>query len=348
MNDRTLRRFAGSALLLGVLSACGKKVQEPSRVPNLTMPVSAFPSDTFKPAKEASSSKGPVQLTLRLYKTRIKANESRWMGGSLWVQLELANMGELPLTVTDDMFYQPTEPSVSESSRVTGIALRVFDEEGQPLGYAYTVGCDQQLITDPKALPMWRRVLDAARSPGSRLLRPEDETPWSRSMLAKVKESRRRWRQQGLGDYEVELKSIRFLQDEQDVRDDKSKVDGTTNRSRELLPGASVASVPYAEADPGANCSIVPGRPLGPYSELRVGAFYPGFAPGKRYFIQAVYDGTSLKKLAFDSEKKRLERRLKSGKLSADEAAHEKKRFARLFYGTVRVETPKIGFEVMR
>ncbi|MDE2489457.1 MAG: hypothetical protein KGM24_01330 [Elusimicrobia bacterium] len=341
MSDRTTRRLIGSVLLLGALSACGRKKPKPAVRPDLTMPAPE-PTGPFKAQKEVSASKGAVKLTLRLYRTKVKADPARWKGASLWLQLEMTNVGRLPFDVGDDLFYEPTEPPVDEGGPVNGIVLRVFDGKGRLLEYVYTVPCDQQMITDPSELPMWRRIFDEVRMPGAGFLKPAARTPWAAGELAKVRELRRKWRRQGVDNYDIEVKSIRFLRGEQEAEAEKDE----RQRIHTLPPGGSVVSAPFAEDEQDDDCRSVPGRPLGPYSELRTRAFFPELVPGKRYFIQAVYDERAQR--AF----------IKS--LEAHENAYRRRHPA---YRTppalrkmldsdmsiaVRVETPRIEFEVER
>lgn len=75
---------------------------------------------------EAKASKGPVQLKLRLQKTKIKADTS------LWYKLELKNISKNRIQLYDRVFRDPYAIHVNSKLR-HGIYLEVLDANGKPL-----------------------------------------------------------------------------------------------------------------------------------------------------------------------------------------------------------------------
>ncbi len=341
MNDTTTKRLVAFLLLLGILCACGKKSQEPGRTPNLEMPASSAPPDAFKAAKEASASKGAVKLTLRLYKTKVKAD------GSLWLQLELGNAGEYPFAVSDDLFYDPVPPPVRTSVNSADLYVRVTDAKGRAMDYLPPFGCD---LVRPGPAPLWQRLLSAALNPEKRssLVTSDEESPRVRGALDTARRLRAHWRAQGLEPGEVDRKTVLFMRGEDERAQEAAEANDTKNL-RELAPGRSVASVPFAYGNIyDCDSPYRPGTPIGPYSELPVVGF--DLVPGKRYFIQAVYDYAFLKEGEWGingahGERKEFEALLSKGRLSPQEKARWKRQIEADLSQSVRIETPKIEFE---
>lgn len=123
------------AVLLLCLAACGEKEEEASPRPALTAPEAAFPSgsktlSSDSPAvsaaraeAEATATKDPIKLTLRLLKTKVSKGEP------LWYQVELKNIGNKPIEVYADIFVDPGK-SLTDP---VGIWFEVLSPDGTPL-----------------------------------------------------------------------------------------------------------------------------------------------------------------------------------------------------------------------
>jgi hypothetical protein len=78
------------------------------------------------PVAEVKSAKGPVQITFRLYKTKVKTERN------LWYTLELKNVGKKKLRVDDWAFKDPWAMA-QNCRRRFGIYLEILDPKGEPL-----------------------------------------------------------------------------------------------------------------------------------------------------------------------------------------------------------------------
>lgn len=117
-NRKHLRIIVLFAAVQLSLSACGKK--DPAAVaPDLKMGGAA------EPIAEAVAVgvKGPLELTLRVYKTKIKSE-------SLWYQIQLRNLGQKDIPIFDEAFLGP---SPVELHRSAGISLWITGPDGKPL-----------------------------------------------------------------------------------------------------------------------------------------------------------------------------------------------------------------------
>lgn len=132
-----LKRRAGSAfvVLLLCLAACSKKEEPASPRPALTVPESTFssnrksaPPEKVSAQAEVKASSGPVELSLLLYKTKIK------LGDSLWHQLRIRNVGKQELLVTDQVFHDPWQLERSIPSRYGGGGYGIYIEVIAPDG----------------------------------------------------------------------------------------------------------------------------------------------------------------------------------------------------------------------
>lgn len=83
-------------------------------------------SASAKAAAEVKAAKGPVQITLRLQKTKVKANTS------LWYKLELKNISKKRIQLYDRVFKDPYAIHVNSKLR-HGIYLEIIDAKGKPL-----------------------------------------------------------------------------------------------------------------------------------------------------------------------------------------------------------------------
>lgn len=101
------------------LAACGKK-EEPARPPDLS------PPGQVEAQAEVTASSGPVQLTLRLLKTRIATPQSPWY------QFEIKNVGKNRIVFGHKVFHdEPWALKDSGSYRGSGIWLDVIGPDGR-------------------------------------------------------------------------------------------------------------------------------------------------------------------------------------------------------------------------
>ena len=340
MNARAKRRLSASVLILGALSACGKKTEEPARAPDLTMPAPAPPADAFKAEREVSASKGAVKLTLRLYKTRVPA------GDTLWVQIELGDIGKAPLFVVDDPFLDSSPIPVSERRVVNGVAVQVFDDRGHRLAYSPPWTCDQLTYERPARIPLWRRMLALAVSPerSKSLLKPE-EAIQTRKSAAKIQGLRKGWEGQGMPRGEIDRKAVVAMRQEANNASDAAD-SAANSRGRWLAPDESARTVPFAYGET-RDCDhpYKPGIPVGPYSGIPVTGF--GLEPGRHYQMQAVYDASSFRRWAL-AERTEVSKAARRGRLSDGERASREKRIDAELAAAVRITTPRIEFEIPR
>ncbi len=81
---------------------------------------------SVKEAARVKAAKGPVQITLRVQKTTLKAKDS------LWYKIELKNIGKKKMLVYDRIFKDRNAIHVNSRMK-RGIYLEVLDPAGKPL-----------------------------------------------------------------------------------------------------------------------------------------------------------------------------------------------------------------------
>ncbi|MFI5345428.1 MAG: hypothetical protein ACHQ51_03535 [Elusimicrobiota bacterium] len=116
---------AGFGVLL--FSSCRKK-EQPQPTPDLSIPTQTRQMGTekdLKPDAEVVASSGPVQLTFRLYKTKVRYGES------LWYQIELKNIGNSKIQVRDEIFPFPGRMDDKIAFNRTGIYLDLLNSKGK-------------------------------------------------------------------------------------------------------------------------------------------------------------------------------------------------------------------------
>lgn len=79
---------------------------------------------TIKAAAQVTAAKSPIQITLKLYSTKVKA------GKSVWYKIELKNVGKKKILVDDWIFKDPWGMHQNCNGRY-GIYLDVIDEKGE-------------------------------------------------------------------------------------------------------------------------------------------------------------------------------------------------------------------------
>lgn len=115
---RLLRHFGPAVIIM--------KMRIAAVIATLTLLGATPVSASVKPAALVKAAKGPVQITLRLQKTKVKVKDS------LWYKLELKNIGKKKLQVHDRIFKDPYAIHVNSRSRY-GLYLEVVDSKGKPL-----------------------------------------------------------------------------------------------------------------------------------------------------------------------------------------------------------------------
>jgi len=110
-----------SAMLL-CFAACGKKDDAPP-TPLLSAPQAM---EKIAAAAEVKASSGPIELSLLVRETQIKA------GDSIWEQIRIRNVGNEEIFVSDPIFFNPRELVTQSYSRY-GIYLEAIGPDGKAL-----------------------------------------------------------------------------------------------------------------------------------------------------------------------------------------------------------------------
>ncbi|MDD5303505.1 MAG: hypothetical protein PHS14_10385 [Elusimicrobia bacterium] len=234
------------AAALFCFAACGKK-DDGAPTPVLSAPGAI---EKVSAQAEVKASSGPVELSLLLHKTEIKA------GDYLWQQIRLRNSGDTPMIVADQVFHDPWELRKHSGSGY-GIYVEALGPDGKPLKVEYS--------REKAAPPKDEEV--------SGLL--EVEGPQEQAMLDD-------WKKKGLSPEEINQKLLDFNMK-------KRLTTGTKRRSPviKLLPGQSAetkSSFFYSLTDE-INEKPVP-KPIGDFGQIN---FFHFNKPGQ-YKIRAVYD----------------------------------------------------------
>lgn len=249
-----MSRWLTFALMMALVSC---KKEEAKLVPKLEPPGNELP----RAEGEATAAHGPVQVTLRLYKTKIKPQgDYDWKNGesvSLWVQVVLKNVSAKRLAINDNNFYQ-SGPIPDRGDRpyppILGTTLELTDASGKRL--------------EP---PGGLSDTPFECSPPARDVTPEEK----REIDAFLKP----WRKKGLSHRQINIKLLDF---KSKAGREEPKLVGTW-----LEPGASTRTTGWADFDP---CDVYyyhlpPPKPIGEFSQEKY--YFP--KPGK-YYVRAVYD----------------------------------------------------------
>lgn len=178
---------------------------------------------------EVHASSGPVELTLRLYKTRIRPKER------LWYQLRLRNVGSKPFAVGDDIFRDPIQ---TYSNYHVGIYFLIIGPDGKELRHR-TVLAPHHDVAEEK--------------PGrQRKLHPDDQKDLD-SLLAQ-------WRSEGLDIDAINRKLLDWLP----LHRPEDEIPAVV-----LKPGESVTTKPWAFYEPwDQEFKRPPPQPIGEFTEL--------------------------------------------------------------------------------
>lgn len=206
---------------------------------------------------QVKASKGPVEISLRLEKTKVKSKRY------LWYKLELKNIGKKKLRVDDWVFRDPWGMYENCDTRY-GIYLEVIDPEGNPM--TVRAGGDRVHYNwEPKG----------------------DETlPYSPEERAEIAALRAEWRKRGLTERQQTL-ALNDWNNKKNAEKNRAE-DSDPARQLWLEPGASTATVAWVDRGPGAYAgrseddeSLRKG-----YTEL----WSYKFLDAGKYRIRAVYD----------------------------------------------------------
>lgn len=194
----------------------------------------------LKPAAEAKGTKAPVELTLRLYQTKIKADES------LWGQIEIKNVGKADITVSDDMFFKPYP--IADQSEPHPIHVAVFDAAGKRVK-------PRSGIYDFHGGAIPRRLSEVD---------PEEDR--------KIGIMIDGWKKAGLSKEDIDEKLREY--DDKKYRDEKDAE--MSSRNSQVAPGSSLKSRPWAHDDRDPNGDEPQTPPVGQFSELKYYFEKPG------------------------------------------------------------------------
>lgn len=262
-NSKHLRLLA-VLTILPLVSACGKKEPAPANTADLSMSEAEEP----KAEAEAVAVNGPLELTLRVHKTRIKSWEE-----SLWYQVSLRNLGKEDIAIFDKAFLRP---SPVEMHRSAGISLWVTGPDGKVLKPSPRLGDGAVLMPGSPSWPIQEGdTRDKATQ--QQLI----DTMWSdRATLRLRAEYAQGLRAKGVPEKEIDRRTEKF-NEEHPLSDDGAK--HKPGPYILLQPGASITNVASAR-----EATSDPALPRG-YTEFW-GYWYT--KPGK-YRIKAAFDNRS-------------------------------------------------------
>ncbi|MFA6317602.1 MAG: hypothetical protein WC943_09295, partial [Elusimicrobiota bacterium] len=211
--------------LAALLAGCGKKEQAPApaalSAPDATF---AYPGASFPAEAEVTASSGSVQITLRIYKTKLKAKTDAegpfGIDQSLYYQVELKNLGSRRFVLEGGYFKKPRGVIECVSPDSIGVCLEILGPEGRHPGHLFTgSGPLDEISTDPGIMPG-----------------PEDKEGLA---------LRSRWEKQGLSPEAIvakfEERGKRLLEEYRKTHPEE----GPVEPADWLEPGASVASIPW-------------------------------------------------------------------------------------------------------
>ncbi len=242
-------------MILAALAACGKN-EAPSNAPELAPPERAFTSAATGGEKEipaeaeVKASSGPVELTLKIFKIRIKADER------VWFRLRVRNVGDRKMLLSDQIFHDPEQ--LNRNFRIRwGIFIEALGPDGTPL---------EEALHREEAEPVRDRVSGMLNIAG----------PVEQAMVDG-------WRKQGLTEYEVNEKLVHF-----NLKKEREEASGMDRPVFNLKPGEAAetkSSFFYSTYDRLIK-KRPPPKPIGGFSQLELFDFE---GPGK-YKIRAVYN----------------------------------------------------------
>ncbi|MBI5202266.1 MAG: hypothetical protein HY925_11815 [Elusimicrobia bacterium] len=177
----------------------------------LLSPLTAFAASTGTlPAQaEVTASSGPVQLTLRIYETKISTKEG------FWFQIELKNIGKSEFLVTDLVFWDSFQMAYATRENGIGTRLEVLDPDGKRIK-SDTLQYEFHSLDEPLPGPY------------------VEETP-------EVTRLRSEWRAQGVPEPEIRN---RLIKRQSRIYDQRAR----DSRPKQMLqPGSMIVTPPWAD-----------------------------------------------------------------------------------------------------
>ena len=220
---------------------------------------------TYPPAAEVSASSGPVRLTMRIEKLRVRQDEP------VRFQVELTNVSTYyRLLVQDDTLYLEEPRAMTDSLRTrVGTYIEVMGPDGKPLDYA--------LVPHPPENPCPGYSGDMVGLESGRPLTKEEEA-WQAKLL-------RKWKKAGYGRKMIEERLDKaWIARQEAIREARLR-----KRNVLLEPGESIRTPALAAwADTRTICGPMSSWPPAktPYADL---IEYPMGRTGV-YSLRAVYD----------------------------------------------------------
>lgn len=271
------------------------------------------PALAIKPRPEATATatKGPVQLTLRLYKNKVKVDKS------LWYQIELKNVSRKPIQIMDTIFRDPWAIRYNIRDRV-GIYI---DIQGPPGVYKGDSWPPDHPSGDS---PQMRMPLGSLGMP-YKAWHSKGYSEEDKKELAALEQ---KWKKEGLSETEQVIAKHHWQERWMDKKDQEEGTDPADIVM--LAPGASTTTLSWAYRDPDPSVhhdaleqELADEEPqVGDYAQL----FDYWLRPPGKYKIRVVYNH------GFDKE-------------SRHELENEGIKIPPWY---VHVETPYIPFEVVK
>lgn len=236
---------------IALAASCKRETAKPSRVlPTVSLPMPAVASTA---AAEVAASSGPLRVTFRLLKDKIR------LGEPLEVGVTLTNIGRERILITDAAFLGPAkrlEDRGHLKEPPYGLSVEVTDARG-------------------KRVPVKTPLL-----PGdTTLILPRSHTPAESQDLADANKRVKEWQAEGLSDTQIKLKLFELSQEQASVRFHPPK-------PLWLKPDQSISLPPWRAPDDDRWPGPVPAG----FTDL---PYYAFPRPGKyRILLRALYGPT--------------------------------------------------------
>jgi len=227
------KKYLSMIVVVGALQlgfcACGKK-EPPENTPDLTI------ADHKVPAAEAEAVgvSGPLELTLRVYKTKIKSEKE-----SLWYQIQLRNIGDEEIRIFDSPFLVPTMIDIHGS---VGASLQVTGPDGKRLKRRPHIGGYGGGVLFPGS-PTWPVQNEDQRAEAAKKVALD--SMWAdRAILRRRTEYEDDLRRKGASEVEINRKSLEF--DEDHPQSDALRKHRPSSFIA-LKPGAAITNLPWSD-----------------------------------------------------------------------------------------------------
>lgn len=155
----------------------------------------------------ATVRRGSLELTLKMYKTKVKRGEP------IWYQIQIRNVGKEPMSLYDNAFFTGNDAQflaalekAEQSSR--GLKLKARNREGKPVGYYFHPVPIDMCPEDMDDTPFGSRDRIAHATPEE---------------YAKVDAMIAAWRKQGLSSDQIQLKLNDYSREQAREKERKSE-----------------------------------------------------------------------------------------------------------------------------